>query len=747
MRLITLFIISTLSVNVWADSSAKLGQCKINTPYISPENLPRLSNDDGVVYVSADKANIQYPSVLNYTGNVVFHQNDKFIRANSAQYNELDNLFSASGNLHFQDERLTLTSNSLTTSLDGSNTELTQNKYWFNNSMIHGSSDSFRVEDGRYLILDNALFTTCPDETPDWALRAKEIKIDSSQAWATIRRATLEVFEVPVFYFPYLTLPISDKRSSGFLYPSIGSNSKNGLEISAPFYWNIAPNYDMTITPRIMTERGVQLINEFRYLTNQQTGLIDVEYLHHDRSFDDKRYLFYWQHAGKINENWRVSSNFTHVSDDNYFNDIGSEYGNKTDNQLLKNIELSYFSDDWWLNMRVQDIQVLGQQEKPFQLLPQLSFHSYNNALGNNVEYDMFSEFSHFSKTNGERQKTSRLHVEPTLRLPLQWSAVNLVSEVKYMQTWYQQEQGSKEESISRGLPQFKMYADINFERALKLTPNYTQTLTPQIQYLYVPYKDQSNIGLYDTALLRDDYPGLFRARRFSGLDRIIDTEQITLGISTIVKDEKKQTRLKASLGQTFYLRTSQMAQQEGTVNQVFPDRSSLAGELTYSFDKRWAFSHAMQLNDKQDTITQSKSTLDYQANDSKLLQFSHRYVKDINQTKINQLGVKAIWPINSNWTFVGNYYRDINLNRTIETFTGLQYESCCWSVRVQAYRQLQAQYIEGINNSVLADERFDTGISFNFQIKGLGSQKPSNADDMFSKGLFTYRKPYYLNN
>jgi len=748
MRLITLFIISSFAANAWADSSAVLGQCKVNTPYIAPESLPQLKLADDRVKVSADHTTIEFPNQLHYSGNVTFQQKDKFIRANKAQYNELQNIFAASGDLHFQDKRLTLTSDYLTTSLDGKNTELQNSKYWFNNSMIHGSSDSFRVDDGRYLVLENAIFTTCPSDTPDWALRAKEIKIDTSEAWATIRQATLEVFDVPVFYFPYLTLPISDKRSSGFLYPSIGSNTKNGLEISTPFYWNIAPNYDMTITPRLMTERGVQLNTEFRYLTNGQQGLLNFEYLNDDRSYDDSRYLFFWQHNGKVTENWRLGTNFTHVSDDNYFNDVGSKYGNKTDNQLVKNIDIAYYDEDWSLNIRVQDIQVLGQQLKPFQLLPQISFHSDNNLLGRYFEYDVFSEFTYFKKTDKVIQKTARLHVEPTLRLPIHYSAGKFITETKLMQTWYQQyHEEEADKSISRTLPQFRMYADVEFERDLKLKPGFTQTLMPQIQYLFVPYEAQDSIRLYDTALLRDDYPGLFRARRFSGLDRIIDTNQITLGMTTVVKDANNRPRLTASIGQTFYLETSKMTQQTGEVGQTFPDRSALAGEVSYSLNNRWAVSHALQLNEARNDITQSKSTLDFRIHDSKLVQLSHRYVKDISDDKINQLGIKAIWPINNEWTFVGNYYRDLQLNRTIETFTGLQYESCCWSVRVQVYRQIQAQFVDGINNNVLANEKFDTGISFNFSIKGLGSKESTNASEMLGGGLFSYRRPYYLTN
>lgn len=747
MRLITLLVLSSLATNLWANEPTIKNQCEIITPFIASKDLPEINLINDSVSIMSDHATIQYPSVLDYHGNVTFQQNKKFIRADKARYDESTNLFSASGNLHFQDQNLTLVSDSLTTLLSGEKTQLTTNKYWFNNSMIHGQSDSFDVVSGRYLSLKNASFTTCPGDTPDWALSAEEINIDTTRAWATISNATLEVFEVPVFYFPYLTLPISDKRSSGFLYPSIGSSSDNGLEISTPYYWNIAPNYDMTITPRIMTKRGLQLNTELRYLDKGQQGLANIEYLHNDRTINEKRYLFYWQHTGKFNENWRIATDFTQVSDDNYFNDIGSDYGNSTDNQLIKSIDLGYYTDDWWLNMRIQDIQVLGQQTDPYVLLPQISFHSYHNTLGDYFEYDLFSELSHFQRNNGIEEKTSRLHAEPTLRLPLSFSSFNVTSEFKLMQTWYQQDSGDNESSISRTLPQFKLYADVDFERSIKSSPGFTQTLTPKIQYLYVPYENQQDIGIYDTALLRDDYTGLFRERRFSGLDRIVDTNQVTLGMTTTIRNKDNLPQFTASIGQTFYLERSRTFEEQNDTNtdEIFPDRSSLAGELSYIINERWKLNHAMQLNEQQNSVTQSKSTLDYQLSQSKLVQLNHRYVKDINDDKINQLGISTVWPINHDWTFVSNFYRDMNLNRTIETFAGLQYESCCWAIRFQAYRQLQAQYIDGSDN--ITTEEFDSGFSFSFQIKGLGANSPINASDMLNNGLFSYRRPYYLKN
>jgi len=745
MRLIFLSLLFVSQVTL-SNEIPPISACSVNSPRVVQSQLSEFKSDNPQqVFVKADSAQINYPNKALFNGNVNFRQGDTLIKADRAKYSEVDNIFSATGNLFYQDERLTLKSNSLSTSLDGKNTELLDTQYWLNGMAVHGLAKSFTVEDGRFLILSDALFTTCPGETPDWSLNAKEIRIDSEKDWATVRQATLEIFEVPVFYFPYLTLPVSDKRSSGFLYPTIGSNSNNGLEVSTPYYWNISPQYDLTFTPRTMTERGIQLANEFRYLVDKQQGQFNLEYLHSDRAYDNEaRYLFYWNHGGSINENWRVSSDFTHVSDDNYFVDIGSDLANKTDNQLIKNIELSYYQTDWWLNFKVQDIQVLGETTSAYRLLPQISLHSYQNTINQYFEYDLYSEFSAFENPDDSFDKANRLHIEPTLRMPLNYSSGSLTGEVSLMQTWYQQsDQQQQNQDISRSLAQFRLHGILNLER--DFSQEMVQTLEPQIQYLKVPYEKQSHINLYDTALLRDDYHGLFRARRFSGLDRIADTDQITFGMTTRLKNHGNQELLKLSIGQTFYFRDSKMSLLEGESSTELKSRSALAGELDFTFNERWYVSQAIQLNQNQSQVTQSKSSIDYRYSDNKIVQLSHRYVKEINDGKINQLGIQTIWPINHEWTFVGNYYRDINLNRTIESFVGLQYESCCWAIRVEAYRQLQAQYSEDLSQT--AQQSFDTGINFNFQIRGLGASGKQQAQDMLNQGLFSYRRPYYLKN
>lgn len=726
-------------------------QCRIDIP--EPKPVTTHINDDSIdqqsILVSANRTELSYESHARFIGDVEFIQGQRVIQADYAEVDQQQQIMTARGNLLFTTPAVTLQSQSLTAQMDGYNTELQQADYWFNGQQVHGHANSFRIQQGRYLILDKATFTTCPGDQPDWLLRAAEIKIDSQKEWAEIHQATIEVADIPVLYLPYLTLPISDKRTSGFLFPKITTSTSNGLDLSLPYYFNLAPNYDLLLTPRQLTNRGFQLNTEFRYLLDEQQGELNLEYLGSDDKLNgEDRYLINWQHQAKLDSNWRLNTDYTQVSDDNYFNDLGSKVANRTDNQLYRTANLGYYQDDWWIDLKLQDIQVLGSASADHKLLPQLSFHSYENQLWQDVEFDIFSEISNFSGTNHEQDDAVRWHLEPVLRYPLNLPSGSLTSEVKLMQTYYWQDENGEEEQLDRTLPQVRIHGVVNLERESQwFGQTYQQTLEPQFQYLYVPYEDQSDINLYDTTILRDDYNGLFRPRRFTGLDRIADANQLSLGLTTRFSDDRGQETMSLSLGQIFYMEDSELAEQEGGQDNDF-NSSALAAEIDLKASKHWYLSSGIQLNEHDYSVNQSKATIDYRLDADRLMQLSHRYVRDISNNRINQLGLHGTWPVNEDWTMVTNMYRDLHLKRTIETFVGLQYESCCWAVRLSYSRYLNTNYEVTANQVLSSDqEDFESRVSISFQIKGLGSTGRLGVEDMLNSGLFSYRKPFYLNN
>ncbi|MGL5484825.1 MAG: LPS assembly protein LptD, partial [Shewanella sp.] len=566
----------------------------------------------------------------------------------------------------------------------------------------------------------------------------------------------------PVFYIPYMTVPVSDKRKTGFLYPSFSTSTTNGFEVSAPYYWNIAPEYDLTFTPNYMTNRGLFTKTEFRYLAGEaQNGRLNLEYLGSDQmiSGSPNRYLYNWQHQGAIDKNWRVLANFTEVSDNNYFNDLKSDVNRATDNQLSRIGEVSYFERDWDISTRVQDIKVLGEDEKPYQVMPQVNFNYRAADFWNNLDFGFNSELTNFAHQDDDVNTATRLHMAPSLTLPIHGPSGSFTSQVKLMQTNYWQEKNNSgfdelDDTVSRTIPQVRINGQINFERFTELfDQNYRQTLEPQFQYLYVGYEDQRGIGIYDTAQLQDDYFGLFRDRRFSGLDRIADANQVTLGITTRLFDDHNQEATKFSLGQIFYLQDSKLGYEDNIFEQD-QSTSVLAAELDTRLTQDWYLGAAIQYDTNTSDNKKTEVTLDFRPETNKLLQFSYRYVPDLlnsntnDLVNISQAGVRGAWPINDSLYFVGNWYYDLNESRSIETYTGFQYESCCYAIRLSYHYRIKTNYDDNIGSTIIDErEQFESGVYLNLIIKGLGGSGPLGVTDMLNDGLFNYRKPLYLRN
>ncbi|MGL4749978.1 MAG: LPS assembly protein LptD, partial [Shewanella sp.] len=731
--------------------------------------VPRIVSQPGLsaadqekIRIASDSSKAEMGKQAIFTGDVVFSQGDRHIAADEAILDQATEQFDANGNLVFQDSNFTVTADSLQAQMRSNRATLKGAQYWLHGQQVHGDAEKLQITINNNLILTNTNFTTCPPDNVSWLLEAEKIKINSEEEWGEIWNAKLRVADIPVFYIPYMTVPVSDKRKTGFLYPSFSTSTTNGFEVSAPYYWNIAPEYDLTFTPNYMTNRGLFTKTEFRYLAGEaQNGRLNLEYLGSDQmiSGSPNRYLYNWQHQGAIDKNWRVLANFTEVSDNNYFNDLKSDVNRATDNQLSRIGEVSYFERDWDISTRVQDIKVLGEDEKPYQVMPQVNFNYRAADFWNNLDFGFNSELTNFAHQDDDVNTATRLHMAPSLTLPIHGPSGSFTSQLKLMQTNYWQEKNnskfdSLDDTVSRTIPQVRINGQINFERFTELfEQNYRQTLEPQFQYLYVGYEDQRGIGIYDTAQLQDDYFGLFRDRRFSGLDRIADANQVTLGITTRLFDDHNQEATKFSLGQIFYLQDSKLGYEDNIFEQD-QSTSVLAAELDTRLTQDWYLGAAIQYDTNTSDNKKTEVTLDFRPETNKLLQFSYRYVPDLlnsntnDLVNISQAGVRGAWPINDSLYFVGNWYYDLNEKRSIETYTGFQYESCCYAIRLSYHYRIKTNYDDNIGSTIIDErEQFESGVYLNLIIKGLGGSGPLGVTDMLNDGLFNYRKPLYLRN
>ncbi|MDN3653619.1 LPS assembly protein LptD [Thalassotalea ponticola] len=730
-------------------------QCQVAPPpAISLSNLG-LDYDDEHIIIESKKSVIEKNKKLSLSGDVVVSSGQNKIRADQVLIDKDTGLLETRGKTQFQNNKITVSADRLSANSTAKEIELINSDYRLTQGSTRGHADSLTINE-QGLRLTESTFTTCSEPVPDWQLSAADINLSTEdnqgEAWNTVFR----IKDIPVFYLPYFNFPLTDDRKTGFLYPKISTSGNRGFEFGQPFYWNIAPNMDATITPYYMSKRGTQLLSEFRYLTGGQFGQLNVEYLNRDRELvdDSARYLHRFQHFGTFSERYRLHLDYSDISDDNYLVDIGSDQFNKSDAYLWRIGELAYFADFWHSSIKLQDFKVLGDSNDTYRTLPQLEAQMYLPLGLSNATFNVYSEYSHFEIADPLLPTADRFHVEAGLSLPVSRPGWFIDTDARLMHTYFKQDnldfviansELELEPKVNRTLPKVRLHAGLNFDRDADLFfQDKTQTFEPQIQYLYIPKEDQNNIFIYDTSPLQDDFNGLFRDRRFSGLDRIAQANQISLGATTRILSADNAELFRLSLGRIFYLKNSNDSfDEEG--QRI--DQSSLAADLFLQLLERWQLQTEIQYDTESSSTEKSQISLDYRHSDGQLAQLSHRYIKNFSGEKIEQVRALTSFPINENWTFVGHVTQDLVAQRSLEAYTGFQYESCCWAVRFAYHRDINTNFdVDELNNQ--SRDEYDSGFMIQFVLKGLGSnQQALPIDDMLESGIFGYKRPYFLTN
>jgi len=714
---------------------------------------------DNTIRISSSEASIEQDQTALFNGSVILVDKDQKIIADKLSFNRLKMKIEAIGNIHYQGKQINIFANTLKASKTDRSTEMTAAAYQLDGNPGHGKAGRLSINSDGMMSLVDSTFTTCLQELHDWQIKASEINLSARGDFGEAYHAQFRVLDVPILYVPYFSFPISKERLSGFLYPELSTSSNSGVEFSSPFYWNIAENYDATITPRYMSKRGTQLQTEFRYLIEQQAGKIDIEYLHHDKEIktnDDPRYLARFQHVGTFSEDFRAYIDYTTISDDNYLVDIGSKQYNSNDAYLYQTTELAYFSEQWQATLQLQDFEVLGDHQPSYKTLPHIELSAQQPLNFLSGQFELYSELTNFQSSEKDQVEANRYHVEAGFTFPITRPAWFLNSEVKLMHTYYQQDNiaagSSLEETVERTLPKVRIHAGVNFDRQLSaFGQNYRHTLEPQLQYLYVPDKDQSNIGLYDTTILQDDFHGIFRDTRYSGIDRIAGANQYTWGITSRLLDEQNLEIIRVSLGRIQYLGDNNtdlandalLTDNDSTNNK----QSSVAADLFYRINHQWQVSGDIQYNTLENFTNKGQVNLDYQINKYNLIQLNHRYTRNVSGDSLEQASLLTSIAINENWAFVGRLTQDLQQDRSLESYAGFQYESCCWAVRIAYQRHINSN-LDAASFVNEGREEFDTGISIKLIIKGLdGKQSAIGTQEMFDKSIFGYKRPYYLQN
>ena len=741
-------------------------QCYQNVPPITERNN-NLDKSQIPINIDADSLRGLNGEII-YEGDVNAVQGEKSLDADKMVYNRNTSQANATGNARYVDGQVTLNANEINTNFKTDESSLIQTEFQFHGRGGRGSAD--RIYDngqGQYE-LKSSSYTACPPNDITWSLDASTLHIDKEADMGTAYNAVLRIKDVPVFYFPYISYPLSDKRKTGILFPTYEFSSVNGFTYNQPLYINIAPNQDATITPTYMQNRGLLVSTEYRYLFDVGSGTLQFEYLNDDRIRKDdngddigERYLVHFDHDVTFAEDWNFNVDYNKVSDEYYFNDITTEYGSRSDNQLLQNANLSYTKTNWNAELEVRNFQVLNNDEyntdddTPHIVLPKLAFSAYQPLNWKSLQFDWYSEITRFEHSDDDIYTGTRIHVEPKLSLPLYYDSLFVNTELKYMLSYYQQDLDNAtkydwyddlEESTVRYLPSFKINSGVNLERDFSwFGDDYRQTLVPQIQYLYVPYQDQSGIGLYDTTTLQQDYYGLFRDNRFSGYDRIAEADQITLGVSTSFLNDQGRERLRFAIGQNYYFSESRTVLPTDDVDNDDKEvnRSSIVSEIDVNFDNDYFFHGGIEWDSDDNFIQRANTTFEKRWAYNTYAQLSYRYYKEDKDAEwdeiVNQVGTKVNWSIDTQWSTFASYYYNVEFQNSYESIIGLKYQSCCWAIGLTYDRHMLSYF--GDEASYDEDVETESSVSITFELMGLGGVGNSGYED----GLFDYGRPFYL--
>ncbi|MBK8578452.1 MAG: LPS assembly protein LptD [Candidatus Accumulibacter sp.] len=570
------------------------------------------------------------------------------------------------------------------------------------NELTEGRGEAERIdfEGENQRRLTAATYTTCKPGNDDWYLSVGDLQLDYDNDVASGTDGTVRFMGVPILHSPWVSFSLNNERKSGFLTPSYGSSSDNGVEFVLPYYWNIAPNMDATIDTRILSKRGLQLGTEFRYLNTAYGGIYNskaaVEYLPHDRLRDIDRWGLGLTHSQNSSNGFSGAINYSRVSDNYYFTDLSSQITSTAKTQLLQQGLLSYSGGGWWdVTTNVQSFQTLQPDpqnpvSKPYRLLPQITLNARQPDLYS-TDTALFGQYTYFAHPDGSMVEGQRMVLQPQVSLPYVTPGWYVIPRVAANLTRYAlsyPNSGSVgDTSISRTLPIFSVDSGMTFERPSNwFGRDYTQTLEPRLFYLNIPYQNQNQIPIFDTGLADFNFAQIFADNQFSGWDRINNANQLTAAVSSRLIDPSNGSEImRAMVGQRFNF-TDEKVSLPGSVPPQKGDRSDFLAAFSGQLLPRLYADAALQYDPSDQQFQRYAIGARYVPEAGKVLNATYSYNSEA-AIPINQVDLSGQWPINSRWQAVGRYNYSFTNSLPVEIIGGLEYNAGCWVVRTVAHR------------------------------------------------------------
>lgn len=663
---------------------------------IQPALIPysERSDEPTPMFLEADRLQGHQDRELEAEGNVSLRKRGAAVFSDYLYYASPERELTVTGHVRFEKEGDVVTGEKLFYNLDSESGYLEKPAYSLQQFRARGSADRMVMESRTRMRVDKATYTNCDVGDDDWFLRVDKLDLDRQRDVGVARNATVVFKGLPVLYSPYLDFSLSGNRKTGLLPPTIGSTGQSGFEVTQPFYWNIAPNRDATIAPRVLAKRGVLLNTELRYLEPSLGGEVRVEYLPDDREKQDTRYGYSWQHQQRFGYGFSGGLNLQGVSDDTYFIDLSDKIAATSQTNLPREGNLFYNGGWWNLNARVQRFQTLQDPlapvTPPYARAPQLTLN-VNRQTGYSLDTALqgeYVDFDHPFLLNGRRQI-----LYPSISMPLQTSYFYLTPKLGYHYTRYSFEDPNRPDE-TRELPIYSIDSAVTFERDARLWGrDFIQTLEPRLYYVYIPFRPQDQLPIFDTAVADFSLAQIFTENQFTGGDRINDANQLTAALSSrLISSGSGEEQFRFVLGQRYYFKEQQVSL--STARRDF-DRSDLLAAMTGRITPSWLTDGGLQYSANAKRMERSYVTLRYQPEIGKVMNFGYRFTRDT----LEHLDLSSQWPIGGRWTGLARWNYTLRDKRLLEGLAGVEYNAGCWAARFVMHRFVSAtqEYINAM--------------------------------------------------
>ncbi len=673
-------------------------------------------------------------------GNVSISQQGRLVQADNAELSRNRDSGKFTGNILLAEPGLVITGEQADMDFTTKVARIERSEFVSTFLNAHGRATQIERSADNVLTIASGEYSTCEPDRRAWYFAANDLRLDPTTGRGTVKKATLHIADIPVLYVPYFNFPIDNRRMTGLLVPRFGSTNDGGLDFSQPIYLNLATNYDATITPRLLSKRGVMAEGELRYLSAiAGEGSFNAAFLPSDNLRNgENRQRGSWQHRYRPS-NWQISSNVNYVSDSAYFTDLGTDLNQSNTTHQERSADVNYWGDYWNVLARVQGYQtidpLLKDIDKPYARLPQLLFTA-NTPSNTPLQGQLLSELTHFqrhiSDSSGAEINGFRLRAEPTVSYALRKPWGFVIPSLGVQQLSYQLDgtTNSPDTNITTG--SFNLDSSLIFERNSK---GFLQTLEPRLFYLFSPYHEQSQLPNFDTAASTFSYAQLFRPRRFSGGDRLDDANQLSLGLTSrwLDKDDGSE-RFRVSLGEVLYFRDRKV-QLNATDPIATASSSGFAGEVTALLHQDWS-SSADALWTADAKMSQLGLQIHYlPTSNDRLFNVGYSFRRDVpalNQKALRQASTSFLQPLTANWQMLGLWQYDLINKETPDALLGLTYDACCWQLSL--YRR---QFLVDADNSTAANRR-RSAFFIEVTLKGLAGLS-SGVNDLLKNKVFGY--------